>query len=149
MDYWQKRKLKKWIIFGVLVFAAILCIRELLQVHAYAVTIKYVEDAETYRSSRGYTWAVSSRDQEDIREWADLMQEIRWKGDKMDSGTLDRPFPCYMVEFRIKKGAWVAMMQVTENRVGCAYQLLGGDVFDFGSDSSFYERVGKMTKKMR
>ena len=147
MDYWQKRKLRNWIIIGVLVFAAVLGIRELLRVHAHSVTIKYVEDIGAYQSSKGYTWAVSSSDQDIVKEWVDLMEEIKRKGDKVDPAVLDQPFPCYIVEFRFKKGAWVAMMQVTENRVGYARQFIGDAVFAFDEGDSVFQRVGELIEK--
>ncbi len=147
MDYWQKRKLRNWIIIGVMVLVAVLGIRELLQIHAHSVTIKYVEDMEDYQGRMGYTWAVSSSDQDIVQEWVDLMGEIKRKGDKVDPAVLDQPFPCYIVEFRFKKGAWVAMMQVTENRVGYARQFIGDNVFAFDEGDSFFTRVGEMVEE--
>lgn len=147
MDYWKKRKLIKIIFITVLVIAAIVGVRELTQVRAHSVTIKYVENMEDYQGRQGYSWAVSSSDQDVVAEWVKLMEEIKRKGDKMESASLDQPFPCYIVEFRFKKGAWIAMMQVTQNRVGYARQFIGDDVFAFGEEDAFFERTGELMKK--
>ena len=147
MDYWQKRKLRNWIIIGVLILAAILGIREMLKVHAHSVTVKYIENMEAYRSNQGYTWAVASSDQKVVAEWVKMMEEIKRKGDKVEPAVLDQPFPCYLVEFRFKKGAWIAMMQVTEKQVGYARQFIGDHVFAFDEGESFFQRVGELIEK--
>lgn len=151
MDYWQKRKLRNAVIIVALIIAAVFGIRELLRPDAQLVTVKYVEDLETFRSASvvgGYNRAVSTRDEELIEEWIDLLLAVEKQGDKMESGGVDQPFPCYIVEYRLGTTIWVAMMQITENRVGRAYQLLGDDVFDFGSDNSIYIQAGKLMDKM-
>ena len=146
MDYWKKRKLKILIIIAVVAVVVFLAVREMTRVHAHSVTIKYVESMEDYRSSQGYTWGVASSDPVIVKEWVKLMEEIKRKGDVVKSGGLDRPFPCYIVEFRFKKGAWTAMMQVTENRVGYARQLIGDNVYAFDEGVSYFRRVGEMVE---
>ena len=150
MDYWKKRKLRNRIIIAILVIAAVFGIRELLRPDAQLVTIKYVEDLETFQKAStvgGYTSAVSTRDKELIEEWIDLLLQVEKQGEKLKSGGLDQPFPCYIVEYRMVTSFWTAMMQVTQNRVGRAYQLLGDDVVDFGSDAVSYCQTAELMAK--
>lgn len=149
MDYWKKRKLRNIIIIAVLVLAALWGVRMLLRPHARMVTVKYVEDEATLhsvRNSGGYTRAVSTDDKEMIEEWIDFMVEIE-KGDEPESAYLDNPFPCYIIEYRMKKNTWIAMLQVTENRAARTYQILGSEMFELDADKDFFQRAGELMEK--
>lgn len=146
MGYWQRRKLAKLLIIAALVIAAVWGVRELLRPDAQLVTVKYVEDLETFQAVKvagGYTRAVTTRDKKLVNEWIDLMLAVE-KGEKVASGKLDQPFPCYIVEYRLGKNVWVAMMQVTEDRAGRSYQFFGDDVFQLDPAKDLFRRTGEL-----
>lgn len=149
MDYWQRRKLVKLVVIAVLVIGAIWGIRELLRPHASLVTIKYVEDLETFQRSPkmgGYTRAVSTEDKQMVQEWIRFLEEIGKCGES-EAGYLDQPFPCYIVEYRMGTSVWTAMLQVTENRAGRSYQFFGGEVLELDADKDFFGRAGELMAK--
>lgn len=149
MGYWERRRLAKILIIAALVVGAIWGIRELLRPDAKLVTIKYVEDLETFQSvstAGGYTRVVTTEDKKLVNEWIDFMLDIE-KGEKLDNGYLDQPFPCYIIEYRLGKNVWTAMVQVTENRAGRSYQFFGDDIFALDPEKDFFGRAGELMAK--
>ncbi len=149
MDYWQRRKLAKILIIAVLIIGAVWGVRELLRPHAKLVTVKYVEDLETFQSVRvagGYTKAVTTEDRKMVEQWIDFMLEVE-RGKKAADEHLDQPFPCYIIEYRLGKNVWVAMLQVTENRAGRSYQFFGGDVFELDPAKDLFQRAGELMEQ--
>lgn len=140
------KKFLPWVIvFGGAALIVILALGKITSIDPNTVTIKYIEDAATYKKSStgGYTKVVSSSEKNVIKQWMELYKDATPKDRQTDLNAYSAAYPCYIVEFREGSNV-VAWIQITTKEVAFGQRLKQTKYVGYAPKNPYYDIASKL-----